>query len=83
MTGGQESVRAVIPSRAEHRTLDLQAPSAAFSVVRTGTSQGVPIEWRHTLIRADRFALTSALAPAPGDRRESQPGGLTLIPTYN
>jgi GntR family transcriptional regulator len=66
VTGGQETVRAVIPSRAEHDTLGLQPPSAVFSVERTGTSSGVPVEWRHTLIRADRFALTSTLDPRPG-----------------
>ena len=66
VTGGQETVRAVIPSRAEHDILDLQPPSAVFSVERMGTSSGVPVEWRHTLIRADRFALTSTLAPRPG-----------------
>jgi GntR family transcriptional regulator len=66
VTGGHETVRAVIPSRAEHDALDLQSPSAVFSVERTGTSSGVPVEWRHTLIRADRFALTSTLDPRPG-----------------
>ncbi len=66
VTGGQETVRAMIPSRAEHDALGLQPPSAVFSVERTGTSSGVPIEWRHTLIRADRFALISTLDPRPG-----------------
>lgn len=73
VTGGQETVRAVIPTRAEHDTLGLQPPSAVFSVERTGTSSGVPVEWRHTLIRADRFTLTSALGPRPG--ATEQPGG--------
>ena len=70
VTGGQETVRAVVPTRAEHRILDLPVPSAAFSVERTASSHGVPIEWRLTLIRADRFALTSTLTdggtPAAG-----------------
>jgi GntR family transcriptional regulator len=66
VTGGRETVRAVVPSGAEHDALGLQPPAAVFSVERTGTSSGVPIEWRHTLIRADRFALTSALDRAPG-----------------
>lgn len=66
VTGGQETVRAVIPSRPEHDALGLQPPSAVFSVERTGTSSGVAVEWRHTLIRADRFALTSTLDPRPG-----------------
>ncbi len=73
VTGGQETVRAVIPSRAEHEALGLQPPSAVFSVERTGTSSGVPVEWRHTLLRADRFTLTSMLAPRPG---ATEPGDL-------
>lgn len=69
VTGGEESVRAVVPSRAEHDLLGLQSPSAVFSVERTGTSSGVPIEWRHTLLRADRFALTSTLGAGPESAR--------------
>jgi GntR family transcriptional regulator len=82
ITGGEETVRAVIPSPAEHRTLHLQPPSPAFSVERVGTSHGVPVEWRHTLIRSDRFALSSALAPAPGPGA-SRAGALSLTPTYS
>jgi GntR family transcriptional regulator len=84
VTGGHETVRALIPSRAEHEALGLQPPSAVFSVERTGTSSGVPIEWRHTLLRADRFALTSTLTPAP-EAAGPQGGGVAvtaLTPSY-
>jgi GntR family transcriptional regulator len=88
ITGGHETVHAVIPSRSEHRTLELIPPSAAFCVERTGTSHGVPVEWRRTLIRADRFALSSALestdpppgTPALGPARTTP---LALVPTYS
>jgi GntR family transcriptional regulator len=87
ITGGDERVRAVIPSKAEHEVLGLRPPAAAFFVERTGTSQGVPIEWRHTLIRADRFALSSALAPREpvgGASSPDAPGSpLILTPTYS
>jgi GntR family transcriptional regulator len=63
----------VIPTEAEHDLLGLRPPSAVFSVERTGTSSGVPIEWRHTLLRADRFALTSTLGARPG--AAGRPGG--------
>jgi GntR family transcriptional regulator len=62
ITGGAETVRAVIPSKAEHSALGLAPPAAAFAVERTATSSGVPIEWRKTLIRADRFSLTNTLS---------------------
>ncbi len=81
VTGGQETVRAVVPSKAEHDLLGVQPPSAVFSVERTGTSADVPIEWRHTLIRADRFALTSSLGagstPAGQPTGDTRPSALT------
>ncbi len=84
ITGGQETVRAVIPSRAEHETLGLQPPSAVFAVERTGTSSGVPVEWRHTLIRADRFTLTSTLDPRPGatEPRNGDTPASALTPSF-
>ncbi|WP_217631208.1 GntR family transcriptional regulator [Modestobacter sp. DSM 44400] len=82
VTGGQETVRAVIPSKAECQTLGLTPPSAACAVERTATSSGVPIEWRHTLIRADRFWLTNSLdgRPTPGPGTPSA-SALTLAPS--
>lgn len=85
VTGGQETVRAVIPSGAEHHALGLQPPSAVFSLERTGTSSGVPVEWRHTLVRADRFALTSTLGPRQ-DGRDLSGDDLstsTLAPSFS
>jgi GntR family transcriptional regulator len=83
VTGGQETVRAVVPSPAEHETLGLTPPAAAFFVERSATADGVVIEWRQTLIRADRFALTTALGGAPGT--EQSPGAsapLSLVPRF-
>ena len=84
VTGGEETVRAVIPSIAEHDLLGLRPPSAVFSVERTGTSSGVPIEWRHTLIRADRFALTSTLGARPGaaERPDAERAASALTPIF-
>lgn len=83
ITGGQETVRAVIPSPREHALLEVDAPSPAFSVHRLGTSRGVPIEWRETLIRADRFALLSELGTPASTAGSAPPprGLLRVIPT--
>lgn len=82
VTGGQETVRAVVPSAAEHAVLGLIPPAAAFFVERTATAGDVAIEWRQTLVRADRFALTAALSTPPGAaaRAEGHPP-LALRPT--
>ncbi len=79
ITGGEETVRAVIPSPAEHEVLGLIPPAAVFSVERTGTSSGVPVEWRHTLVRADRFWLTNELTNRPPSQSRPTPA-LTLAP---
>lgn len=85
ITGGEETVRAVVPTAAEHAVLAIEPPAAAFAVQRTGTSNGVPIEWRNTLIRADRFALNSALAGGAGSglQGDTIDRPLTLVPTYS
>jgi len=87
ITGGEETVRAVIPTPAEHRTLGIAPPAPAFAVERIGVSHDVPIEWRLTLIRADRFSLTSALAATASVHdaaaRSPSDASLTLTPSYS
>ncbi|MFP5068899.1 GntR family transcriptional regulator [Pseudonocardia nantongensis] len=57
LTGGGETVQPVLPTRAEHRLLGGSPSTAAFSVRRLGTGKGRAVEWRHTLVRGDRFVL--------------------------
>ncbi|KPI02079.1 transcriptional regulator, GntR family with UTRA sensor domain containing protein [Actinobacteria bacterium OK074] len=75
LTGGQERIRAVVPTPAERRLLDLPPDIAAFSIERLGLASGRALEWRTTLIRGDRFSATArfdaragyslGLAPTP------------------
>jgi GntR family transcriptional regulator len=81
ITGGAETVRAVIPSKAEHAALGLVPPAAAFAVERTATSSGVPIEWRNTLIRADRFSLTNLLVDRPNRNGVTDAAAVSLAPS--
>lgn len=64
LTGGQELIRAVVPTTAEARLLLNSPDVAALALDRLGCSDGVPTEWRHTLIRADRFSLTAQFTPS-------------------
>ena len=82
VTGGHETVRAVVPSPAEHDVLGLTPPAAAFFVERTATADGVVIEWRQTLVRADRFALTTALGDSAGPGSAAERGTLALVPSF-
>ena len=59
---GDEEVRAVVPTRAERARLECPPEAAAFSIHRLGSAAGKPVEWRHTLVRGDRFALTAAFS---------------------
>lgn len=68
LTGGSEQLRAVVPSPAERRLLGLDENTAAFAIERLGTIDGTPVEWRHTLVRGDRFAVTAQFS-GPGGYR--------------
>jgi GntR family transcriptional regulator len=68
MTGGRENVRAVVPYAGERWLLDSPPGTAAFAIERLGCSHGRPVEWRHTLVRGDRFSLTTDLSSNTGYR---------------
>jgi len=80
LTGGSEHIRAVVPSRTERAALRLGPHTAALAIDRLGERAGVPLEWRHTVVRGDRFAVLAQFsangyrldlgAPAPDSGRE-------------
>lgn len=65
---GQEQIRAVIPTVAERVQLRCDEQAAALSISRLGSASGTRIEWRHTLVRGDRFALTAEFSGKAGYR---------------
>jgi GntR family transcriptional regulator len=66
--GGTEHIRAVIPTPAERTLLRIGEGVAAFAVDRLGCAGGRPVEWRHTLLRGDRFGLTAHFSARTGYR---------------
>jgi GntR family transcriptional regulator len=68
LTGGQERIRAVIPTGPERRLLDVSPDVAAFSIERLGWASGRPVEWRRTLIRGDRFTALARFDARAGYR---------------
>jgi len=64
--GGSERLRAVVPTPAQRRLLGIGTDSAAFAIERLGTSAARPVEWRRTLIRGDRFAVTAEFSTYRG-----------------
>jgi GntR family transcriptional regulator len=65
---GHEEVHAVQPTPAEQARLHSPPGAAAFSIHRLSHAGGRPVEWRHTLVRGDRFALTADFSAHTGYR---------------
>ncbi|MFK0111944.1 GntR family transcriptional regulator [Streptomyces sp. NPDC091217] len=59
LTDGQERIRAVVPTAAEQRLLEIPQGVAAFSIERLARAHGRAVEWRTTLIRGDRFSAVA------------------------
>ena len=66
LQGGREHIRAVVPSRAQQRLLEIPPATAALAIDRLGHAGGRPVEWRHTLIRGDRFSLLAEFSARAG-----------------
>lgn len=66
LTGGRERLRAVLPTVAESRLLGLDERTAAFGIDRLGYADATAVEWRQSLVRGDRFALTAAFSARDG-----------------
>ena len=66
LTGGRETLRAVIPTEVERRLLAIGDDVATFAIQRLGCVDGTPVEWRHTLVRGDRFSLTAQFSARDG-----------------
>ena len=59
---GWERIAPVLPTPDERATLQMRRGEAAFFLERLGTAHGVPIEWRTTLIRGNRYRFGSHFA---------------------
>ncbi len=68
LTGGSEHLRAVVPTRAEVQMLEMPADVAALAIERLAHDGRRPLEWRHTLVRGDRFAVSAEFSQPTGYR---------------
>lgn len=68
LTGGEERIRALTPTPAERELLGIP-PSGQIAVLaidRLGCARGRPVEWRHTVVRGDRFSVSAAFSHHDG-----------------
>lgn len=56
---GWERLTPILPDADDRRLLGLEASEAAFFLERLGLRGDVPLEWRTTVIRGDRFRFVS------------------------
>ncbi|MFJ2154309.1 GntR family transcriptional regulator [Streptomyces microflavus] len=67
--GGWERIRAIVPGRGERILLDCPESTALFAIDRLGhDSDRRLVEWRQTLVRADRFTVAAAFSGDDGYR---------------
>ncbi len=66
LTGGSERLRAVVPTAPELVLLEMSSCDAALAIERLGFDHGQPVEWRHTLVRGDRFAVSADFSRSDG-----------------
>jgi GntR family transcriptional regulator len=71
VTGGSERVRATVPRPAERELLGIPPDVAAFVIDRLGCAGERPVEWRQTLVRADRFSVTARFSARDGYRMDA------------
>lgn len=64
ITGGSERIVPLVAGPTERRLLGMPAGVATFSTERLVMAGSVPIEWRRSMIRGDRYSLV-AQWPAP------------------
>ncbi len=56
---GWERIRPVLPDPEQRGLLRLPARTPALAVERLATWQTTPVEWRHSLVRGDRFSYVA------------------------
>ncbi len=66
LSGGTEHIRAVVPTPAEQAILAMPRGVAALAIERLGFDGTHPLEWRHTLVRGDRFAVSAEFSGRTG-----------------
>ena len=59
LTGGRETIRAVLPTPDQRRLLTMRRGEAAMEVERIGCLHDQPVEYRLTLVRGSRLSFTA------------------------
>ncbi|HEX5740587.1 MAG TPA: GntR family transcriptional regulator [Pilimelia sp.] len=74
VTDGHEQFRALLPSARERRLLELDRTTAVFAIERLACAGSTPVEWRHTVVRGDRFTVSAQFSATGGYRFPAEVG---------
>jgi GntR family transcriptional regulator len=74
LTGGSEVITAQVPDAATRALLGIPHGCAVMEVRRLGCLHNEPVEWRETVIRADRFSVTAEWSAHDGFRMDVAAG---------
>lgn len=66
LTMGREQIRAVVPTEDDRQLLQLDSGAAALAIDRLALAHERLVEWRHTIIRGDRFSLVAEFSARSG-----------------
>ncbi len=69
LSAGRETVHAVATNAQQSKRLSCSPGTAVFFIERLGLAGDSAVEWRETLIRGDRFTVTTSYPAAPGPVR--------------
>jgi GntR family transcriptional regulator len=61
-TSGWERIRPVLPERTQRSLLGIDARQPAFAIERLAFAGPAPVEWRHSVLRGDRFTFVARWA---------------------
>lgn len=67
LTAGWERIRPVVPDREQRELLGTTTRQPAFAIERMGLQDDTPIEWRHSVVRGDRFSFVARWSSAQVD----------------
>jgi GntR family transcriptional regulator len=63
MEGGRERISAVLPTEVDRTLLDVPLDVACFQIERVSSVRQTPLEYRHTVVRADRYSVLAEWSP--------------------
>ena len=63
LVGGRERISAVLPSAFDRELLEVPQDVACFEIVRVSSVRNTPLEYRHTVVRADRYSVLAEWSP--------------------